>query len=247
MSRVKHLLLGGFISLLALVCWSTLLEPRWVAQRHEHVRVAQWKGPAGLKVAVAGDWHLTKRALWRVMTVERARQIVQDINVVKPDVILLPGDFIADSDYLGEGGVTAEDEIASVLGELRAPLGVYAVLGNHDWWHNGSKFTDALQRKGIQVLENDAVQLPNTSLWVVGVGDDFTGHSQPRRAMAKVPPGAHSVVFMHDPASLRELPTAKGLVVAAHTEGRCTCHFLVRLLCRVQLRTHGLTGGWSMT
>jgi predicted MPP superfamily phosphohydrolase len=216
--RIKFsLLFWGFI--LWMACWVVLIEPRWVARRDIAHSVAKWQGPPGLKVAVASDWHFTKRALMRVMTVDRARSIVQEINAAKPDIILLPGDFIADSDYKPDSAATAEDEIASVLGELKAPLGVYAALGNHDWWHDGSKFAAALQRHGIHALENDAMQIKDTKLWVVGIGDDFTRHSQPVKAISKLPANAQALVLMHDPNSLVAMPPVNGLIVAGHTHG----------------------------
>jgi predicted MPP superfamily phosphohydrolase len=208
--------------ILLLGTWAFIIEPRWVAHREISEAVPNWQGPPGLKVAVASDWHFTKRPLRRVMTVERARDIVAQINAAQPDVVLLPGDFIADRDYQPDTAATPEDEIAQVLGGLKARLGVYAVMGNHDWWHDGEKFTAAFTRAGITVLENDAVPLPGVSgtpIWVVGVGDDDTGHSQPVKAMSKVPKGAQALVFMHEPASFMDLPPVRGLVVAGHTHG----------------------------
>jgi uncharacterized protein len=204
---------------LLLVVWAVIIEPRWVAYREVRHAIPGWQGPPGLKVAVASDWHFTRRPLWRVMTVDRARAVVAAINAARPDVILLPGDFIADRDYAPLFAATPEDEIAQVLGELKAPLGVYVVLGNHDWWHDGGRFTAAFARQGIRVLENEAVPLPGTAVWVVGVGDDDTGHSRPVRAAGKVPPGAQALVLMHEPASFLDLPPLDGLVVAGHTHG----------------------------
>ncbi|SFU93014.1 hypothetical protein SAMN05216350_108202 [Polaromonas sp. YR568] len=207
------------LAVLLLATWAFIIEPRWVAHREITETVPNWQGPPGLKVAVASDWHFTKQPLRRVMTVERARAIVREINAARPDVILIPGDLIAESDYQPEFAATPEDEIAQVLGELKAPLGVYAALGNHDWWHDGPRFAAALQRHGITVLENDAQPLKGTPLWVVGVGDDMTGHSDPRTAVKKLPPGAHTLVLMHEPASLTGLPPLRGLIVAGHTHG----------------------------
>ena len=217
--RWRALVRAILLASMLLGLWTVVIEPRWVAHREISTTISDWKGPPVLKVAVASDWHFTKRALWRVMTPDRARVIVAQINAARPDVILLPGDFIADRDYRPDIASTPEDEIAQVLGELKAPLGVYAVMGNHDWWHDGAKFTAAFNRVGIQVLENDAVPLTGTGLWVVGIGDDHTSHSNPIRAMAKVPRGAQTLVLMHEPASLFDLPPARGLIVSGHTHG----------------------------
>jgi predicted MPP superfamily phosphohydrolase len=165
--------------LLALLAvWSFGIEPRWVAQRHVDVRVPGWQRPP-LKVAVASDWHLTRSA-WRVMTPDHARRIVDAINAAQPDLILLPGDFIS-----GWGdpvaGALDPDEIAAILGRLRAPLGVHAVLGNHDWWHDGPAVAAALERRGIRVLENRATAV-DAGLWLAGIGDRMTGHSRPAQA-----------------------------------------------------------------
>lgn len=207
------LVLVGVLLLLAV--WSVLIEPRWVAHRQFDVAVSGWDGPPGLKVAVASDWHMGQHALRSVMTLDRARAIVADINAAQPDVVLLPGDFISGR---GEDGTTPE-QVAEVLGQLRATHGVYAVLGNHDWWTNGPRFTQALKAAGVTVLQNDAVPLPGTSVWVVGIGDRTTGHSDPIQALRRVPAGARTLTFMHDPASARALPRESGLTVAAHTHG----------------------------
>lgn len=216
--RWRWLLIAGLLPCL-LAIWCVGIEPRWIAAREIKVQVADWQGPPGLRVAVASDWHFTRRALWRVTTPERARALVGQINAAEPDVVLIPGDLIADRDYAPERAATAEDDIASVLGGLRARLGVYVVLGNHDWWQDGPAMRAALTRAGLRVLENDAVRLPGTPLWIVGIGDHYTGHSDPQRALATVPAGAQTLVLMHDPASFANLPPVAGLTVAGHTHG----------------------------
>jgi len=214
--RLPVLRIAAAVLLLALAVWTVAIEPRWVAARVEPLSSAQWQAPAGLKVAMAGDWHLTTRSAWRITSVERAAVIVDAINAAQPDVILLPGDFLAGSG--GDEDLSIE-EMAAVLGRLKAPQGVYAVLGNHDWWHDGKRTAKALSAQGIVVLENASVRLPGHDIWVVGIGDDSTGHSEPDRALAGVPPGAATLVMMHDPFSFATMPRTQGLVVAAHTHG----------------------------
>lgn len=147
--------------------------------------------------------------------------------------VLLPGDFIADRDYRPRVAATAEDEIAGILGKLRAPLGVYAVLGNHDWWHNGPKFAAALRKQGIRVLENEAVPLPGTALWIAAVGDHSTGHSHALATLTFLPPDAQAIVYMHDPASLFELA------------GRSICRASARPWCQGRRQGPGPMAGWS--
>jgi predicted MPP superfamily phosphohydrolase len=205
------------LAIVLLAVWSVGIEPRWVAARRIEHKVAGWQGPP-LKVAVASDWHISRDAFWRVMTVERANRIVDAINAAGPDVVLLPGDFISGvGDPEARGEIDAQG-IAAVLGRLRAPLGVYAVMGNHDWWGGAPKLVAALEARGIHVLENSARPI-DPGLWVVGVGDVQTGHSRPVSAMALVPPQAQALVLMHDPGSLVQMPPVRGLAVAGHTHG----------------------------
>ncbi|MGJ7608243.1 metallophosphoesterase [Variovorax sp. LT1R20] len=208
--------IAAALVLAALAVWGFVIEPRWVAARIEPLGSAQWQPPAGLKVAMAGDWHLTTRSAWRVTSAERAARVVDEINAAQPDVILLPGDFLAGS---GDDEAFSIEDMAAVLGRLKAPQGVYAVLGNHDWWHDGERTARALSAQGIHVLENASVRLPGHDVWVVGIGDDSTGHSEPDKALADVPKGAATLVMMHDPFSFATMPRTQGLVVASHTHG----------------------------
>jgi predicted MPP superfamily phosphohydrolase len=154
--------IAAALVLTALAAWGFVVEPRWVAARVEPLASAQWRPPPGLKVAMAGDWHLTTRSAWRVTSAERAARIVDEINAAQPDVILLPGDFLAGS---GDDEAFSIEDMAAVLGRLKAPQGVYAVLGNHDWWHDGERTAKALSAQGIRVLENASVRLPGHDLW----------------------------------------------------------------------------------
>ena len=169
--------LGVLLALALLAVWSVGIEPRWVAQRQIEVHLPGWQRPP-LKVAVASDWHLTRRA-WRVMTPDHARRIVDAINAAQPDLILLPGDFISGVGDPSQGALDP-DEIAAILGRLQAPLGVHAVLGNHDWWHDGPAVAAALERRGIHVLENQATAV-NAGLWLAGVGAFPPGIRAPQR------------------------------------------------------------------
>ena len=220
LSETKGRIFAGLVLLIvSIAVWSVLIEPRWVAKRTIDIELPghQLKG---LKVAIASDWHLTKRPFLRVMTVERAQAIVNEINASHPDIILLLGDYVADSDYIPTLAATPEDEIAQVLSQLKAPKGVYAVLGNHDWWRKGNRMGNALTRHGIRVLENEATPLPGTDAWIVGIGDDLRGRSHPEKAFKVLPASAPALIAMHEPISFSEFPAhLNAISFAGHTHG----------------------------
>lgn len=147
------------------------------------------------------------------------RRVVAGISAARPDIILLPGDFVIQG-VIGGQAVSPED-IADELRMLKAPLGVYATLGNHDWWLDGQRVRKALESAGITVLENSAIPLPvpGRPVWLVGIGDDMTGHARPAQALAAVPAGAELLVMMHDPANAGDLPAHTAVAFAGHTHG----------------------------
>ncbi len=102
------------------------------------------------------------------------------------------------------------------LARLRAPLGVIAVLGNHDHWTDPAAIRAALEKAGIIVLDNDAAR--RGPLAILGVGDAFSGHDDIARTMAAAARiGGLPVVLTHAPDLVHKLPTALPLILAGHT------------------------------
>jgi hypothetical protein len=119
--------------------------------------------------------------------------LVAETNALSPDIIVLLGDFSA-SHKLKTRRVATE-EWSRALAALKAPLGVHAILGNHDWWDDlAAQRTRkgpvvgrrALERVGIPVYENDAMRLAKAGrpFWIAGLGDQMafiTGRKRARR------------------------------------------------------------------
>lgn len=211
---MKRLRLLVWATLLGLTGWSFGVEPGWLQQRQLTLAAAEWAG-APLTIAVAADLHVGAPHAGLPML----KKVVDQLNASRPDLILLPGDFVIQNVLGGEP--VAPAAIAAELARLKAPLGVFATLGNHDWWHDGEQVRQALTEVGITVLDNAAVPLPSTAgpLWLVGIGDDMTGHAQPEIAFAGVPAAARLIVMMHDPANAPALPSHTLVAFAGHTHG----------------------------
>jgi uncharacterized protein len=216
----QRVLFGIFAvgSLLAL--WCTWLEPRRLVVTRAELDLPRWpRELSGVKLALLTDLHIGSPH-WDLA---RLAELVERTNAEQPDLVLLAGDYQI-NDVMGGAFVEAEP-IAERLGALRAPLGVVAVLGNHDWWNDGERTRRAFTAHGIQVLEEEALRLertPGKPFYVVGLADQLTRSSDPKLAMSKVPPDAASLLLVHEPdvfASFPSLGVRPSLTLAGHTHG----------------------------
>lgn len=193
----------------------------------------RWPNGLELKAAVLADIHACEP--W--MSAERVRQIAQVANALAPDIIFLLGDFNGGHRFVT--GAVMPDQWAEALSVLKAPLGVYSVLGNHDMWHgalpslkgdDGDSVRRGLRHAGITVLENDAVSIRkgDQSFWVAGLGDQmayltgrrhFRGLDDLPATLAKVTDDAPIVLLAHEPFIFRRVPSKVALTLCGHTHG----------------------------
>ena len=169
----------------------------------------------GLKVAVISDLHGGAPFI----TTDKIDQVVAMANAAHPDLVLLTGDYVIQNVVGGHRMPIAT--IVAHLKPLAAPLGVYAVLGNHDNWDNAGRITRAFEHAGIPVLENAAVQFKrgDAIITLIGVGDHYSGGSNVAQAMAGVPADAQALCFTHSPDVFPDLPKSCALTIAGHTHG----------------------------
>lgn len=211
MSRVLPL---GAATLLGLASWATIAEPNLLVVREVQVNPPQWRGPS-LRVALVSDIHVG--APWSGL--DRLQDIVEATNAAKPDLILLLGDF--DINEVTGGKHVTESAWTAVLGGLSAPLGTYAVLGNHDWENNQPEIRAQLTQNGIPVLENESVRLDyhGVPFYLAGIGDSVTRHDNVPRAFQNVPANAEVLAMTHAPDVFDSIDPSVDLMVAGHTHG----------------------------
>ena len=120
------------------------------------------------------------------------------------------------------GGSFVDPELsAAVLKQLQAPLGVYAVLGNHDWWFDPGRVRKALEHVGIPVLEDQSRKLTfkRGTFWLVGVSDYWEGPHDLKKALMGVNDSDPVIMFTHNPDIFPEVPPNVALTIAGHTHG----------------------------
>lgn len=213
-----------------------LAEP-W-GTRVTRYRLAPPRWPVGLvlKLAVIADLHACEP--W--MGIERIRRIVAHTNALEPDCILLLGDYVPGLSLSRYADPIAHKVWAKALGRLKAPLGVHAVLGNHDWWEDievqrrGCGPTAAglaLQDAGIALYENDCVRLQKNGVafWLAGLGDQQAFWRSPQnshdgaddlaRTLSRAGDHAPVILMAHEPDIFPDVPDRVTLTVAGHTHG----------------------------
>jgi uncharacterized protein len=169
----------------------------------------------GLRVALVSDLH----AGGPRVRPRRLERIVAAVAAAAPDLVALTGDYV-DPDVLG-GGRVDPAAVAVRLAGLRAPLGSIAVLGNHDWHHEGHAMAAALRHAGLRVLENEAVRLEARGgpLWVAGVGDLRERDPRVGSALAAVPEDEPVLLLSHDPDVFPYVPARVSLTLSGHLHG----------------------------
>ena len=209
---------GYFLSglLVVLAGWGLWWEPASLSTREYELALPGWPASArDLRIAVLADLHTGSPH----NDLEKLQDIVQAANRAQPDLVLLAGDFVIHGVV---GGHFIEPEAsARVLRSLQAPLGVYAVLGNHDWWFDGARVWKALEAEGIPVLEDRAIPLMfhHTSIWLAGVSDFWEAAHDVRRALSGVDETSPVIVVTHNPDVFPEIPGRVTLTIAGHTHG----------------------------
>jgi len=205
--------------------------------RHYDLKLARWPTGLDLSIAVVADLHACEP--W--MNVARIEAIVAQTNALGADLIVLLGDFSS-----GHRLVTRRlepTEWARPLAQLKAPLGVHAILGNHDWWDDravqairrGPPYgRGALEQVGIPVYENDVVRLSKDgrAFWLAGLGDQLAfwpvrrhypglrwGIDDLAATLAKTKDAEPVILLAHEPDIMPRVPERVSLVLSGHTHG----------------------------
>lgn len=196
-----------------------------------------WPKDLGLRLAILADIHAGEP----YMPASRIGEIVSVTNELGADAVLLLGDYAASHRW--QTRRVPSDQWANELSRLKAPLGVHAVLGNHDWWDDPEAqrrragpavFRRALEAVGIPVYENDVIRISKGGrpFWLAGLGDQIAFRAGTRGrwiewigvddlpgTLAKVTDDAPVILMAHEPDIFPKVPARVALTISGHTHG----------------------------
>jgi uncharacterized protein len=196
---------------------------------------ARWPRGRRLRIVMVADLH----AGGPNMAEERVQQVVDLANAQNGDLIVLMGDYRAT--YLLQTHIVPIEATAEILAGLNAPLGVHAVLGNHDWadhliaygWTKSPLHSQTvLEKAGIAVLTNRAVKLGfgAASFWLAGLDSqtafrafgrrhDWKGASDLPGTLAQLTDEAPAILLAHEPDIILQVPDRIAVTLSGHTHG----------------------------
>lgn len=201
---------------LVLALWAFVFEPASLEVNRYEIRVSEWPPEQdGLLVALLSDLHVGSP----FNGVEKLQEIVARVNGARPHAVLLAGDYVVSG--IPGGDFVPPETTASILAKLETPLGVLAVLGNHDHWYDGPRVRAALESRGIRVLENESARIEGAGydFYLVGLGDLWEAKPDVGAVLETVPEGAPAIAFTHNPDLFPEVRGRVALTFAGHTHG----------------------------
>lgn len=207
-----------------------------LAVAHYQLSPAGWPPGLKLRLCALADIHAVDPG----MGLERIGRIVAAANALNPDLTVLLGDYSRGRTH---GWSIPASQWAPVLAGLRAPLGIHAILGNHDWWDDkaaqlaGQGPTlagTALKRNGIPVYHNSAVRLlkDGRPFWLAGLADQIallpsrragrksvTGFADLDGTLGQTQRGEPVILLAHEPDIFAQVPDRVSLTLSGHTHG----------------------------
>lgn len=164
-----------------------------------------------LKIAVFSDTHFSES-----YGIEDFQKVMDSIGANKPDILLFSGDLI-DNLSLYDGEIS---QISDALASIKAPLGKFAIFGNHDYGGGAEKeYADILNAGGFTVLKNQYVGLDDYKISIIGIDDFMLGYGDISKA-TWARSDYYNILLCHEPDIADSiLETNIDLMVSGHTHG----------------------------
>jgi predicted MPP superfamily phosphohydrolase len=224
--RQHDVLKKFFLFLILVIPLSFLVYAFWIEPRQlivKEVTIALPKLTHPVKAVVIGDIQPIRQH-WPK---ERLNQAIDLAAKQKPDIVFYVGDYAYEQRWAQRYGIqdwfsVDPADIVKAMARINAPMGVYAVMGNHDYWWNGEAVKKMIRATHIQLLLNEArlAQTGRQTLWVAGLDDLVSGQPYSlKQALSKTNDTTPIVLLSHSPDIFPSVPASVALTLAGHTHG----------------------------
>lgn len=197
-TRRKFIRLGATAGVAALAADTVLLAPNFPRIVRREIALRRWPARLeGFTIALLSDFHYDP-----YFSAHPLRSAIGMVNGLQPDLIALTGDFVS-VPWFGDpaDAASAAEPCAQLLRQMRAPHGLWAVMGNHDAFTDPDRVTSTLRSTGIQVLSNQSVPIERDGarFWLGGVDDVLGGDAELDATLHDIPANEATVLLVHEP------------------------------------------------
>jgi len=228
LKRIGLTILAIGLAIALLLAYAYFIEPKQFVVVEDTVVVPNWDAELnGFKVVAISDIHTGSNHA----PIERLRLVVEKANEQNADLIVLLGDYVSESSRgrrrdvpAGADGTDLKipaNEIADALQGFRARYGTFAVIGNHDWYHNEQKIHREFERVGIDILNNETVEISvgDRSIKLWGIEDLWKNRRVPAEPFDQLEDKQNVIALTHNPDSLLTAPAGFSIMFAGHSHG----------------------------
>ncbi|MFN3463449.1 MAG: metallophosphoesterase [Terricaulis sp.] len=210
--------------------YAWFVEPNQLVVRRIEIVSEDWQG-APLTIAAISDTHVAGPHV----DAARMGRIVQRVNALRPELVVLLGDYVNGHLHPAERSPAENQEITggiATFAVLRARYGVVGVIGNHDVWYDRAIVQTEMENAGVATLWNRHIVIRRTGgapLVIAGLADFSTGDPDFAAALDGAPEDADTLVISHSPDPFVNMPRGPALMLAAHGHcGQVTIPFVGR-------------------
>jgi predicted MPP superfamily phosphohydrolase len=201
-NRRKFIRIAAAAGVGAIAVDSALIEPNRPRIVRQEIALRRWPARLeGFTIVLLSDFHYD-----RVFSEHPLHSAIGMVNNLRPDLIVLTGDFVSlpafgDNDESDEKAAAHAEPCARLLQQMQARHGLWAVLGNHDFFSDPRIVSSALRGAGIRVLANQsaAIEADGARFWLAGVNDVMSGTHDLGAALGSVPGEEATVLLAHEP------------------------------------------------
>ncbi|MGI6730899.1 MAG: metallophosphoesterase [Anaerovoracaceae bacterium] len=166
----------------------------------------------GLTIAVFADTHFGD-----FYTIEDFTKVQNKLEEINPDIVIFAGDLIDHYDEYQEDVAKISEE----LSKIKAPLGKFAIFGNHDYGGGAEhEYENIMEAGGFTILQNEYFPLDELGMSIIGIDDVIIGYGNPKIA-SWARPDYFNIILTHAPDVADQILEYNGdLIISAHTHGR---------------------------
>ncbi len=202
--------------LLALILYSyaRIIEPNLLRVKYENITSPYIGDRTSLKIVQFSDTHISK-----YFDVNHLKRTVDRINSEEPDIVVFTGDLI--ERYNKYDNKDKIHEIWEVLNEIKAPLGKYAVYGNHDYGGGAERaFRQIMEKGSFQILQNEKAIIETYPVNIIGMDDSIFGTLDKEAVISFLDEASYNIVLSHEP-DVADLFSeyAADLILTGHSHG----------------------------